>query len=180
MTTQSARDAEVDRKLAELERQVAVERRGTASLARRRGELAAGTIVTRYPSDEGEGLGWRFLIGVVLMLFGAWAVLGNVIVTSGFFGGLFGFGFFGMTGGGFGWTLLPIVLGIALVVARPGLTSKVGWVLVLAGIAFIFAEVLSSMHIMFRPVALPALLMMFAPIGLGLGLVLSDLMRVRS
>ncbi len=180
MTTRPESDADVDRRLAQLEREVVARCPPPPVASGGPTDAYAGSAATarRFGRErERASLGWKFLLGVVLMLFGAWGVLSNVVVTSGFVGGgLFGF-FPTLGGGGFGWTLLPIVTGIALVVARGGLVGKIGWLLIVTGFAFVFAQVLSSMRIWFRPVELPILLLMFAPLGVGLGLMLSDLLN---
>lgn len=160
---------EIDRRLAALEQDL---ERGQATVQTRRWRRAELLGSARRDADGDSGIGGLgFLLGVGLVLFGVYAFFSNVVVGSGFLG-LFGFGFGGIGGGaaGFGWSLLPLLAGIALIVVRP--RAVWGWGVTALAIGFIFFEVLGTLHLYFRPVTLTGLIIMLLPLGLGIGLIL--------
>lgn len=75
--------------------------------------------------------------------------------------------------GGFGLTLLPLLVGIAFLFYNG--KSIVGWVLTGVGAAMIFAGVLMNMDIYFRPTSLFNTLMMLGLLFGGLGLIARSL-----
>jgi hypothetical protein len=113
------------------------------------------------------------------VLFGLYAFFSNVVVSSGFMG-LFGWATGGLLWGvpGFGWTLLLLVAGVALMVVRP--RAVWGWGVTALAVGFLFFEVLGTLRLYFRPVTLPGLIIMLLPLGLGIGLILrSVLLSIR-
>ena len=74
---------------------------------------------------------------------------------------------------GFGWSLLPLLFGVAWIVWRP--RGLGGWALALLGIVVIGLEVLGSLTFYFRPVSLITVLLMLVPGAVGAGLVLKNL-----
>ena len=94
----------------------------------------------------------------------------NVQISGGLYWG-WGFGWSGRRS--FGWTLLPLLIGIGWVVWRP--RGLGGWALTALGVALVALEVLSSLHFTFRPVSLITLLIMLVPGAVGLALVAKHL-----
>ena len=98
------------------------------------------------------------LVGISLFMF-----LENVQVSGGFFSSI------GLGLRGFGWSLLPLLLGIGWIVWQP--RGLGGWLLALGGLALIVFEVLGSLTFYFRPVSLVTVLLMLVPGVVGLVLV---------
>jgi hypothetical protein len=112
------------------------------------------------------GLG-DFLVGLALLVAGAWLFLGRVVVTT---GGVFApFGLVLPAGTPFGVTLLPMFLGVMLLFWRG--RSVAGWVLVAGGAVALVAGVMADLRVYFRPTTLPHTLVMFGLMAAGLGLV---------
>jgi hypothetical protein len=93
--------------------------------------------------------------------------LENVQISGGLFGG------FGWGPRGFGWSLLPLLFGVAWIVWRP--RGLGGWALALLGVVIIGLEVLGSLNFYFRPVSLITVLIMLVPGAVGAALVLKNL-----
>jgi len=106
------------------------------------------------------GLG-EFFFGFLLMVAGGYLLLNQVTVTSGVWR-LWGFN-------GFGLSLVPLFLGIALLFFNG--KSIAGWLLTAAGATIIFAGILMSMEIYFRPTSLYNTLFMLGLLAAGLGLI---------
>ena len=160
---------DVDRRRAALERELDRAQDVARAQRWRRAELLGSA---RREADEGSAIGGLgFVLGVGLVLFGLYSFFSNVVVSSGFMG-LFGLalGGFGFGAAGFGWSLLPLLAGVALIVVRP--RAVWGWGVTALAIAFIFSEVLGTLRIYFRPVTLTGLIIMLLPLGLGIGLIL--------
>lgn len=120
----------------------------------------------RYTEPGGTpgGLG-MFVIGGILTIGGGYLILDQVRVTSGFWG------WWGNNT--FGLTLIPLLLGIALLFFNG--KSLVGWLLASGGVVIIFAGIIASLHIYFRPTSLfNTLLMLIMFVG-GLALVARSL-----
>ena len=111
------------------------------------------------------GLG-EFFGGLVLIAIGAYLLLSRVTVHT---------SFWRMAGGGsaFGVTLLPLLIGIALLFVNG--KSILGWVLTIAGFGAIVVGVVSNMDIYFQPTSLTITLIMLGMIAAGLGLVVRSL-----
>jgi hypothetical protein len=92
---------------------------------------------------------------------GGYLILNQVQVTTSFWR-------FGQYGG-FGLTLLPLLVGIAFLFYNG--KSVVGWVLTIAGTAIILASVLMNMDIYFRPTTLFNTIVMLGLLFGGLGVI---------
>jgi hypothetical protein len=103
------------------------------------------------------------LVGGGLVCVSLFMLFENVQVSGGFFQSL------GLGLRGFGWSLLPLLLGIGWIVWQP--RGLGGWLLALGGLALIVFEVLGSLTFYFRPVSLVTVLLMLVPGVVGLVLV---------
>jgi hypothetical protein len=127
---------------------------------------------THFPSEErverrtvaGTGV---LVLGLGLLALSAFMFFENVQISGGFLGSL------GWGPRGFGWSLLPLLFGIAWIVWRP--RGLGGWALALLGVVLIGLEVLSSLTFYFRPVSLITVLLMLGPGAVGAALVLKNL-----
>jgi len=106
------------------------------------------------------GIG-SFLIGFAMVCVGGYLLSNQVMVTGGFWN-LYG-------GSSFGITLLPILIGVALLFWNG--RSAIGWLLTVAGALFLFAGVIANLHIYFQPTSLFNTLMMLVLLFGGLGLI---------
>ncbi len=115
------------------------------------------------------GLGY-FLIGCSMACVGGYLLTNQVIVQGAYWS------FYG--GGTFGVTLIPMLIGVALLF-RNG-RSVPGWALTVAGALFILAGVLANLHIYFQPTTLFNTLVMLVLLVGGLGLIIRALWPVGS
>jgi hypothetical protein len=76
-------------------------------------------------------------------------------------------------GSSFGITLIPMLLGIAMVFFNG--RSTLGWMLTIAGALFILAGVIVNMHIYFQPTSLFNTILMLVLLVGGLGLILRSI-----
>jgi hypothetical protein len=106
-----------------------------------------------------------FLIGLVMAGTGAYLLLNQVQVTTSFWH----FGAYG----GFGLTLVPLLIGVAILFYNG--RSIVGWLLTLVGTAIILAGVLMNLDIYFRPTTLYHTLLMLVLLFGGLGTIAKSL-----
>lgn len=107
----------------------------------------------------------QFMIGTLMAAVGGYLILNQVQVTTSFWR----FGAYG----GFGLTLLPLLVGVAVLFYNG--KSAVGWTLTVLGAAIILAGVLMNMDIYFRQTTLFNTLVMLALLFGGLGLVARSL-----
>lgn len=110
------------------------------------------------------GIG-TFLIGFVMAVAGGWLLTNQVTVTSG------GWHFWGYNA--FGLSLLPLVIGIAILFFNG--SSIIGWLLSIAGAVIIFVGILTNLDIYFRPTSLFNTIMMLVLLAGGIGLVAKSL-----
>jgi hypothetical protein len=106
------------------------------------------------------GLG-HFLLGFVMACVGAYLLTTHVIVGGSYWS------FYG--GNTFGITLIPMLIGIALLFWNA--KSVAGWLLTAAGALFILAGVIANMHIYFQPTSLFNTIVMLVLLVGGLGMV---------
>ena len=106
------------------------------------------------PGGVGE-----FFLGLAMAVAGAYLLMNQVTVTSGFWS-LFGHSAFGLT-------LLPLVIGIGILFFNG--RSWIGWLLTGAGTVIIFAAILVNMQIFFRPTSLFNTLLMLILLAGGCG-----------
>jgi hypothetical protein len=107
----------------------------------------------------------QFFVGLIMAAAGGYLLLNQVQVTTSFWS----FGPYG----GFGLTLLPLLVGVALLFYNG--KSVAGWILTTAGAAIILANVLMHMDIYFRPTSLFNTLIMLILLFGGLGLIARSL-----
>ena len=106
------------------------------------------------------GLG-HFLLGFAMACLGAY-LLSNQVTVAGSYWSFYG-------GNTFGITLIPMLLGIAVLFFNG--RSIVGWLLTAAGALFIIAGVIANMHIYFQPTTLFNTIVMLVLLVGGLGLI---------
>jgi hypothetical protein len=114
------------------------------------------------------GIG-SFLIGVVMVAVGGWLITNQVTVTGS------GFSFFGtwFGSGGFGLTMLPLLVGIGILFMNG--KSVLGWLVTISGMGMILAAVLMNLSIFWAPTSLFNTVMMWGILAGGLGLVFRSL-----
>lgn len=124
-------------------------------------------MANRRYSDVGGttgGLG-HFLLGLAMACVGGYLLTSQVTVVGSYWN------FWG--GNSFGITLIPLVLGIAILFFNG--RSVIGWLLTAAGALFILAGVLLNMHIYFQPTSLFNTIVMLVLLVGGIGLVVRSL-----
>ncbi len=122
----------------------------------------------RAPSGAGGtsgGLG-QFFVGLGLVGVGAYLLLSRVTVHT---------SFWRMAGGGsaFGVTLMPMLIGVAVLFFSG--KSVLGWVLTIVGFGAIIVGVIANMDIYFQQTSLIATLIMLGMMAAGLGLIVRSL-----
>ncbi len=102
-----------------------------------------------------------FLIGLALLCVGGYLLMDRVSVHGGYWS------WFGSSQSSFGVTLIPLLIGIAVLFydAR----SALGWVLAGGGALVIFAGIIANLQIHFRSTSLFNTLIMLGLIMAGLG-----------
>jgi hypothetical protein len=110
----------------------------------------------------------QFFIGLVMAAVGGYLLLNQVQVTTSFWN----FGRYG----GFGLTLLPLLVGIAFLFYDG--KSAIGWLLTVLGTAIILASILMHMDVYFRPTSLFNTIVMLGLLFGGLGLIARSLRSV--
>lgn len=106
------------------------------------------------------GLG-HFFFGFIMVCVGGYLLTNQVTVVGSYWN------FYG--GSTFGITLIPLLIGIALLFWNS--RSAAGWLLTVAGALFILAGVLANLHIYFQPASLFSTLVMLILLVGGLGLI---------
>lgn len=121
----------------------------------------------RQMSDVGGtpgGLG-QFLLGFAMACIGGFLITHQVTVVGSYWS------FWG--GSSFGITLLPMLIGVAILFWNG--KSVIGWLLTVAGALFIFAGIIANMHIYFQPTSLFETLVMLILLVGGLALIARSL-----
>ena len=111
------------------------------------------------------GIG-EFIIGFVMACVGGY-LLSNQVSIVGSYWSFYGANTFGVT-------LIPMLLGIALLFWNG--KSIIGWVLTAGGFLFILAGVIANMHIYFQPTTLFNTIVMLVLLVGGLSLVVRSLL----
>lgn len=106
------------------------------------------------------GIG-EFLVGLGLTIAGGYMILSRLTVWSSL-GSFWGYNSFGLS-------LIPLLGGIGVLFYDGA--SKLGWLLLGAGLVIIFAGVLMNLQVYFAPTSLFSTIMMFGLLLAGLGLV---------
>jgi O-antigen ligase len=107
-----------------------------------------------------------FFLGFVMSVAGAWLLTNQVTVTSGAGWHVWGYNAFGLS-------LLPLIIGIALLFFNG--RSIAGWLLSIAGAVIIFVGILTNLEIYFRPTSLFNTVLMLVLLAGGIGLVARSL-----
>lgn len=124
-------------------------------------------MTDRSYSDVGGTPGGlrHFLIGFVMACVGGYLLSNQVTVASSYWN------FYGT--GSFGITLIPMLLGIAILFFNG--RSVLGWLLTAGGALFILAGVIVNMQIFFRPTSLFNTMVMLILLVGGLALIARSL-----
>jgi hypothetical protein len=124
-------------------------------------------MADRSYSDVGGTPGGlrHFVIGFVMACVGGYLLANQVMVLSSYWN------FYG--GGSFGITLIPMLLGVAILFFNG--RSVLGWLLAAGGALFILAGVILNLQIFFRPTTLFNTLVMLILLVGGLALVARSL-----
>ena len=95
---------------------------------------------------------------------GGWLISNQVMVHGSFnlFGSIFG-------GGGFGLTMLPLLVGVGMLFFNG--KSFAAWLVTFAGIAIVLAAVLMNLQIWWRPTSLFNTVLMWGLLAAGLGMI---------
>jgi len=121
-------------------------------------------MYTRGAGGTDGGIG-TFLIGFVMAVAGGWLLTNQVTVTTGYWR-MWGYN-------GFGLSLIPLIIGIALLFFNG--RSIAGWLLTIAGAVIIFVGILTNLDIYFRPTSLFNTLLMLVLLAGGIGLIARSL-----
>jgi hypothetical protein len=105
----------------------------------------------------------NLLGGSALMIVGLFVLLSNLTVMPGMLN-LWGFGGNNGTGG----LILLLLVGMGFFFYD--YKSKIGWLLVICSLAALIYSVFATMHIMFAPMSLLSLILVFLPLVIGGGL----------
>jgi hypothetical protein len=116
------------------------------------------------PGGTPGGLG-TFLFGLALTIAGAYLIMNQVQVTSGYWG------WWGPNT--FGLTLIPLMIGIALLFFNG--KSIAGWLLAGAGSVIILVGIIANLEIYSRQTSLFNVIIMLALFAAGLGLMARSL-----
>lgn len=117
------------------------------------------------PGGSPGGTG-EFLIGLLLTAIGIYLLFQRVTVHTSFWR-------FGGVGSGFGISLIPLVLGIAVLFFNG--KSILGWLLTVGSLLFLAVGVIANMDIYFERTSLWSTLVMLGLMGAGLGLMAKGL-----
>ena len=126
---------------------------------------------TNDNNEKWEGAGGtpggvgQFLVGLGMTVAGAYLLASSVIVSSGLWT-VRGYNAFGLS-------LLPLIFGIGLLFFNG--RSKVGWVLLFAGIVIIFTGIIMNLQIYFQSTSLFNTIVMLVLLAGGVGLVARSL-----
>ena len=126
---------------------------------------AGGRIGSRAGAGGTPGGVGEFCLGAVLAIAGAYLLMNQVMVTSGFW----------QIGGhsAFGLSLVPLFIGIVVLFFRG--RSPLGWLLTVGGAVIIATGILVNLQVYFRPTSLFNTLVMLALLAAGIGLVAKSL-----
>ncbi len=150
-------EKDIEKKLQELEQDISKNQHIDLPMSVSSDEL----IKTSDPPILRDDL--YYFGGLALIGFSVLVFFQHVHIGTGIFQAL------GMGGGGIGLLLIPLLLGIALIVYNT--KNRIGYGIVSISIALIFYTVLSSLIMTFTPVSLLGLIIMLAPLAVGLSFV---------
>ena len=110
------------------------------------------------------GIG-EFVVGLVMVIAGAYLITTQVVVTSGFWT-VWGYNAFGLS-------LFPLIFGIGILFFNG--KSIAGWLLLVIGVVVIFTGILANLHIYFQPTSLFNTIVMLVLLAGGIGLIVRGL-----
>jgi uncharacterized protein len=128
------------------------------------GRTAVNREQLRNPGGTSGGLG-VFLLGLVMAVAGGYLFIDRVTVYTS------RWEWFGVSG--FGLALVPLLFGIFFLFFNG--KSIIGWLLTLVGVVIIFAGIIASLNIFFRPTSLFNTIVMLTLLMGGLGLIAKSL-----
>ena len=150
----------------ELEVQLANEKKnmmnngGSANLKKSNHELIQ-SAATPLKSD------FQLFSGIVLLLIGLLMLFQHVRVGTG------ALAFLGLGSGGFGFVLLPLLVGIGWIFYNP--KNKIAWFVTAFALVLIFFSILSSLIMYFPTMSLMSTLIMLLPLSFGVVMILKGL-----
>jgi hypothetical protein len=112
------------------------------------------------PGGTKGGTGY-FLAGTALAIIGAFLIMNQTIVTTGYWH------WWGAST--FGLTLVPLIAGIGVLFFNS--RSWFGWMLAAAGLLIILAGILANLQVYFRATSVYGVIVMFGLFTAGLGLI---------
>ena len=110
------------------------------------------------------GIG-EFVLGVIMLVAGAYLITTQVVVTSGMWA-IWGYNAFGLS-------LFPLIFGIGILFFNG--KSIAGWALLVIGVVIIFTGIIMNLHIYFERTSLFNTILMFVLLAGGIGLILRAL-----
>ena len=108
----------------------------------------------------------EFFVGLAMTIVGAYLITNQVVVVSNFWS-VWGYNTFGLS-------LLPLIVGIGILFFNG--KSIIGWVLLFAGVLFIFAGILMNLQIYFQRTSLFNTIIMIVLLAGGIGLIFRGLL----
>jgi hypothetical protein len=129
--------------------------------------MASAFEPDRNRARRSLGSGGGLVLGLGLVAVSLFMLFENVQISGGLYHRL------GLGLRGFGWSLLPLLVGAGWIVLQP--RGIGGWALAALGLAILVFEILASLTFYFRPVSLITLLIMLVPGAVGLALVAKNL-----
>jgi hypothetical protein len=121
----------------------------------------------RQPGGTSGGLG-SFLLGLVMAVAGGYLFIDRVTVYTR------RWEWFGVSG--FGIALVPLLFGVFFLFFNG--RSIIGWLLTLVGVVIIFAGIIASLDVFFRPTSLFSTIVMLVLLLGGLGLIARSLFPI--
>jgi len=148
-----APDEEIERKLIELE----------SSLREPPRELSVNSKSTQptVNNDDAAKADLNITVGWCLLALGILLVFNHVRIGTSFFAGLFG----GMSRTGFGYLLIPFIVGIGIILYD--YKKRVGWIITAMSCALLFFAILSQLIMTFPSTSLLGLMFMLLPLAAG-------------
>lgn len=119
----------------------------------------------------------HFFIGIIMALSGGYLLTNQIQVRTGYWGYRFHL-FGGINISSFGITLIPLLLGIAMLFFNG--RSKVGWILTGGSGLLIFIGIISNLHVYFLQTSLYVTLIILILLFGGLGLIARSLKTYNS
>lgn len=159
------KDQEIEAKLQELESAVLKESLQPPSTIHKSTEIVAPK--KELPAETSVQSDLCYFGGIGLILTGLFMLFNHVRVGTGMLAAL------GMGSTGFGFVLLPLMIGIGWLIYDA--KNKLAWMLTAGSCALIFFSILNSMIMSFPTMTLLGTIMMLAPLAVGGALLLKGI-----